>query len=93
LYGVHYTAQLVIAFESGTIVLWDLKSRTADVRFMTGKPLRAISPHYDGRQFVAAHQDGTLSIWKTDKPKSPAMSWAPHGSGAFSPPHTQRAGQ
>lgn len=44
--------------------------------------VRDICWHYEGKSFVVAHGDGSLSIWNVKKgngPKDePATAWAPH---------------
>ncbi|ERL87147.1 hypothetical protein D910_04547 [Dendroctonus ponderosae] len=53
---------LLIGYESGQIVLWDLRSRNIEMRWLA-YDLRSISWHYEGKQFMCAHADGTLTTW------------------------------
>lgn len=69
--------QLLIGFEKGNVALWSLTGRDAD-RFTCDQALRAISWHWDGRQFVCALSDGSLCVWSTKKPSEPTQRWAPH---------------
>ncbi|XP_066245384.1 syntaxin-binding protein 5 isoform X2 [Euwallacea similis] len=55
-------SKLLIGYESGQIVLWDLRSKCSDIRWQTGE-LRSISWHYEGKQFMCSHTDGTLTTW------------------------------
>ena len=56
-------SKILIGYETGQIVSWDLKSKAADYRCQTDKPLRSISWHYEGKQFMCSHTDGSLSTW------------------------------
>ena len=70
--------QLLIGYETGQIVLWDLKTKTADYRWQSDEPLRSISWHHEGKQFMACHTDGSLTTWFSKQPK-PANITHPHG--------------
>uniref|UniRef100_A0A914XGW2 Lethal giant larvae homologue 2 domain-containing protein n=1 Tax=Plectus sambesii TaxID=2011161 RepID=A0A914XGW2_9BILA len=70
-------SKLLIGFEKGSVALWSLTGREAD-RFTCDQPLRAISWHWDARQFVCALADGSLCMWSTKKPSEPTQRWAPH---------------
>ncbi|CAG5077456.1 Similar to Stxbp5: Syntaxin-binding protein 5 (Rattus norvegicus) [Cotesia congregata] len=54
---------MLIGYESGQIALWDLKLKTAEWRCQTDEPLRSISWHHEGKQFMCSHTDGSLSTW------------------------------
>ncbi|XP_044594793.1 syntaxin-binding protein 5 isoform X9 [Cotesia glomerata] len=56
-------SKMLIGYESGQIVLWDLKLKTAEWRCQTDEPLRSISWHHEGKQFMCSHTDGSLSTW------------------------------
>ena len=71
--------QLLIGFETGAVVLWDLKGRVAENRYNCSQPVRCVSWHYEGRQFIVSHTDGTLTIWNVRNPQKPANVIAPHG--------------
>ena len=74
--------KLLIGFDRGLIVLWDLKARAADSRYAATAKLTAVSWHFDGKSFVSSHQDGSLSIFNIRKGHTikdpPATCWAPH---------------
>ncbi|CAG9772356.1 unnamed protein product [Ceutorhynchus assimilis] len=55
-------SKLLIGYESGQIVLWDLRNRCSDMRCLTSE-LRSISWHFEGKQFMCSHTDGTLTTW------------------------------
>ncbi|RZC34001.1 syntaxin-binding protein 5 [Asbolus verrucosus] len=54
--------QLLIGYESGQIVMWDLRNKMADMRWQTTE-LKSIAWHYEGKQFMCSHADGTLTTW------------------------------
>ncbi|XP_046481970.1 syntaxin-binding protein 5 isoform X4 [Neodiprion pinetum] len=56
-------SKMLIGYESGQIVLWDLRLKSPDYRCQTTEPLKSISWHHDGKQFMCSHTDGSLSTW------------------------------
>ncbi|XP_064627191.1 syntaxin-binding protein 5-like isoform X7 [Lineus longissimus] len=70
--------KLLIGFESGAIVLWDLKSKTAEHRYSCHEALRSISWHHEGRQFMCSHVDGSLTTWIARNPQKPQNILYPH---------------
>ncbi|XP_037918908.1 syntaxin-binding protein 5 isoform X6 [Hermetia illucens] len=65
--------RLLIAFESGQIVLWDMRAKGAEIRWQSAEPLRSVSWHHEGKHFVSSHTDGSLCTWPlraTPKPQS-----------------------
>lgn len=56
-------SKMLIGYESGQIVFWDLKTKNADYRCQSDVPLRSISWHHEGKQFMCSHTDGSLSTW------------------------------
>ncbi|XP_076844166.1 syntaxin-binding protein 5a [Brachyhypopomus gauderio] len=70
---------LIIGFESGIVVLWDLKSKKADYRYTYDEAIHSVSWHHEGKQFVCSHSDGTLTIWNIKSPAKPAQTITPHG--------------
>lgn len=70
--------KLLIGYESGCIALWDLKNRNADGRYYYTENLLWLSWHYEGKQFVAAHGDGSLVTWQTRSNTRPAQVLHPH---------------
>ncbi|GAB1606340.1 syntaxin-binding protein 5-like, partial [Argonauta hians] len=56
-------SRLLIGFESGIVVVWDLKNKIAELRFSTPEALRSLSWWSDGKQFMASHSDGSLTTW------------------------------
>ncbi|XP_063954729.1 syntaxin-binding protein 5-like isoform X5 [Lytechinus pictus] len=70
--------KLLIGFETGAVVLWDLKTRVAEYRYNCSQPVRSIAWHYEGKQFVCSHMDGTLTIWNVKNCNKPANIISPH---------------
>ncbi|KAI4582684.1 hypothetical protein MJG53_020766, partial [Ovis ammon polii x Ovis aries] len=71
--------QLLIGFESGTVVLWDLKSKKADYRYTYDEAIHSVAWHHEGKQFICSHSDGTLTIWNVRSPAKPVQTITPHG--------------
>ncbi|XP_003498999.1 syntaxin-binding protein 5 isoform X4 [Cricetulus griseus] len=71
--------KLLIGFESGTVVLWDLKSKKADYRYTYDEAIHSVAWHHEGKQFICSHSDGTLTIWNVRSPAKPVQTITPHG--------------
>ena len=74
-----------MGFESGLVVLWDLRTKAADARFLASEPLRSVSWHSDGKQLISAHVDGSLYTWNAragPRPAPVSVSY-PHGMSHF----------
>ncbi|XP_076162111.1 syntaxin-binding protein tomosyn isoform X12 [Ptiloglossa arizonensis] len=56
-------SKMLIGYESGQIVFWDLKTKNADYRCQSDVPLKSITWHHEGKQFMCSHTDGSLSTW------------------------------
>ncbi|XP_014221040.1 syntaxin-binding protein 5 isoform X2 [Trichogramma pretiosum] len=56
-------SKMLIGYETGQMVLWDLKSKQAEFRWQADEPLRSISWHHEGKQFMCSHTDGSLTTW------------------------------
>ncbi|XP_018412871.1 PREDICTED: syntaxin-binding protein 5 isoform X2 [Nanorana parkeri] len=70
--------KLLIGYESGTVVLWDLKSKRADYRYTYDEAIHSVAWHHEGKQFICSHSDGTLTIWNVRSAK-PIQTIVPHG--------------
>ncbi|XP_012134720.1 syntaxin-binding protein tomosyn isoform X13 [Megachile rotundata] len=70
-------SKMLIGYESGQIVFWDLKTKNADYRCQCDVPLRSISWHHEGKQFMCSHTDGSLSTW-TVRQLKPTNVTHPH---------------
>uniref|UniRef100_A0A182MV73 Lethal giant larvae homologue 2 domain-containing protein n=1 Tax=Anopheles culicifacies TaxID=139723 RepID=A0A182MV73_9DIPT len=57
--------KLLIGFESGQLVLWDMRGKCAEFRWLSQEPLSSCSWHHEGKHFITSHTDGSLS--KTNK--------------------------
>ncbi|XP_053147512.1 syntaxin-binding protein 5 isoform X13 [Hemicordylus capensis] len=71
--------KLLIGFESGTVALWDLKSKKADYRYTHDEAIHSVAWHHEGKQFICSHSDGTLTIWNVKNPTKPLQTITPHG--------------
>ncbi|XP_036007016.1 syntaxin-binding protein 5 isoform X9 [Fundulus heteroclitus] len=71
--------KLLIGFECGVVVLWDLKSKKADFRYSYDEAIHSVAWHHEGKQFVCSHSDGTLTTWNIRVPAKPAQIITPHG--------------
>ncbi|XP_023807044.1 syntaxin-binding protein 5 isoform X6 [Oryzias latipes] len=71
--------KLLIGFECGVVVLWDLKSKKADCRYSYDEAIHSIAWHHEGKQFVCSHSDGTLTTWNIRTPAKPVLTVTPHG--------------
>ncbi|XP_045449692.1 syntaxin-binding protein 5 [Melitaea cinxia] len=74
-------SKLVIAFEMGLVVVWDLRARAAEWRgyLGTGGPgdaVRAAAWQHDGK-LMTAHADGALATWSMRSPRPTSLSY-PH---------------
>ncbi|CAH1103906.1 unnamed protein product [Psylliodes chrysocephalus] len=70
-------SKLLIGFESGQVVLWDLRSRMVDMRWLTSE-LRSVTWHHEGKQFMCSHTDGTLTTWSLKSPSKYIHISQPH---------------
>ncbi|XP_013422005.1 syntaxin-binding protein 5 [Lingula anatina] len=70
--------KLLIGFETGVVVFWDLKSKAAEYRFNNPQALRSITWEQDGKQFMCSLSDGSLVTWNYKKPTEPVSIISPH---------------
>ncbi|KAK0426103.1 hypothetical protein QR680_009535 [Steinernema hermaphroditum] len=73
-------SHLLILFEKGILVLWNLSTREAE-RINPDAPVRSFSWHFDGKQFICGHIDGSLTVWNTRKLSECQSKTVPHGQG------------
>uniref|UniRef100_A0A4W5R3Z7 Syntaxin binding protein 5a (tomosyn) n=1 Tax=Hucho hucho TaxID=62062 RepID=A0A4W5R3Z7_9TELE len=71
--------QLIIGYEGGIVVLWDLKSKKADYRYTYDEAIHSVAWHHEGKQFICSHSDGTLTIWNIKGQGKPFQTITPHG--------------
>uniref|UniRef100_A0A8D0CRA3 Syntaxin-binding protein 5-like n=1 Tax=Sander lucioperca TaxID=283035 RepID=A0A8D0CRA3_SANLU len=71
--------KLLIGFESGTIVQWDLRLKKADFRIYYDEAIHSVSWHHEGKQFMCSHSDGSLSMWNLRNTTKPFQVTFPHG--------------
>ncbi|XP_011349983.1 syntaxin-binding protein 5 isoform X7 [Ooceraea biroi] len=70
-------SKILIGYQTGQIVLWDLKSKTADYRCQTDEQLKSITWHHEGKQFMCSHTNGSLSTWTVRQLKPTSVTF-PH---------------
>ncbi|XP_072253418.1 syntaxin-binding protein 5-like isoform X9 [Leuresthes tenuis] len=71
--------KLLIGFESGTIVQWDLRVKKADFRIYYDEAIHSVSWHHEGKQFMCSHSDGSLTLWNLRNTSKPFQVTFPHG--------------
>ncbi|XP_074547730.1 syntaxin-binding protein 5 isoform X2 [Halichoeres trimaculatus] len=71
--------KLLIGFECGVVVLWDLKCKKADYRYNYDEAIHSVAWHHEGKQFVCSHSDGTLTTWNVRAPAKAVQIITPHG--------------
>nr|XP_015219342.1 PREDICTED: syntaxin-binding protein 5-like isoform X12 [Lepisosteus oculatus] len=71
--------KLLIGFESGTVVLWDLRVKKADFRIYYDEAIHSVSWHHEGKQFMCSHSDGSLTTWSLKNTTKPIQITFPHG--------------
>ncbi|XP_035686372.1 syntaxin-binding protein 5-like isoform X13 [Branchiostoma floridae] len=74
------SSKLLIGFETGMIVQWDLKTKAAECRYACEQQtLHSLAWHHEGKQFMCSHSDGSLTVWNYRSPSKPAQVFQPHG--------------
>ncbi|XP_035170645.1 syntaxin-binding protein 5-like isoform X9 [Oxyura jamaicensis] len=71
--------KLLIGYENGTVVLWDLRSKRADLRAYYDEAIHSVAWHHEGKQFMCSHSDGSLTLWNLKSPNRPFQTTIPHG--------------
>ncbi|XP_061648527.1 syntaxin-binding protein 5-like isoform X10 [Phyllopteryx taeniolatus] len=71
--------KLLVGFESGTIVQWDLRVKKADFRIYYDEAIHSVSWHHEGKQFMCSHSDGSLTLWNLRNTSKPIQVTFPHG--------------
>jgi len=75
-------SKLLLTFESGECVLWDLRSKSVQERYTSSEMSQQITStfwHFEGKQFMTGHWDGSISVWNYRNPKKPEEASYPHG--------------
>uniref|UniRef100_T1J3H8 Small ribosomal subunit protein uS4 n=1 Tax=Strigamia maritima TaxID=126957 RepID=T1J3H8_STRMM len=71
--------KLLIGYETGTVVLWDLRNKAADARYTYTESLKSVTWNHEGKLFMCSHTDGSLSTWNIRNPNKPLTIYFPHG--------------
>uniref|UniRef100_A0A3P8W6Q5 Syntaxin-binding protein 5-like n=1 Tax=Cynoglossus semilaevis TaxID=244447 RepID=A0A3P8W6Q5_CYNSE len=77
--AIELPALLLIGFESGTVVQWDLRGKKADFRIYYDEAIHSVSWHHEGKQFMCSHSDGSLTLWNLRNTTKPFQVTFPHG--------------
>ncbi|XP_039287890.1 syntaxin-binding protein 5-like [Nilaparvata lugens] len=72
------SSKLLIGYECGQLVLWDLRQKQAEARWQCAEGLRSVSWHHEGKQFMCSHVDGSLSTWNVRQSATPINLSHPH---------------
>ncbi|XP_075930764.1 syntaxin-binding protein 5-like isoform X12 [Petromyzon marinus] len=70
--------KLLIGYENGTIVSWDLKSKKVEYRYYYDEAIHSVAWHHEGKQFICSHSDGSLTTWAVRSPAKPLQVLLPH---------------
>ncbi|KAJ8371445.1 hypothetical protein AAFF_G00310780, partial [Aldrovandia affinis] len=75
--------RLLIGFEGGTVVQWDLRVKKTDFRIYYDEAIHSVSWHHEGKQFMCSHSDGSLTTWSMRNTTKPFQVTFPtdHGLG------------
>ncbi|XP_072301264.1 syntaxin-binding protein 5-like isoform X2 [Eucyclogobius newberryi] len=71
--------KLLVGFESGTVVQWDLRAKKVDFRIYYDEAIHSVSWHHEGKQFMCSHSDGSLTLWSLRNTTRPVQVTFPHG--------------
>ncbi|VVC45961.1 Hypothetical protein CINCED_3A001587 [Cinara cedri] len=72
------SSKLLIGFETGLMVLWDLKMKKPECRWQWSDSLKSIDWHFEGKQFTCSHNDGSLTTWTVKASSKPTNIIYPH---------------
>ncbi|XP_035780182.1 syntaxin-binding protein 5-like isoform X1 [Anopheles albimanus] len=70
--------KLLIGFESGQLVLWDMRGKCAEFRWLSQESLSSCSWHHEGKHFITSHTDGSLCTWPLKISPKPLTHHFPH---------------
>ncbi|TGZ72815.1 hypothetical protein CRM22_001854 [Opisthorchis felineus] len=73
--------KLLIAFSTGLIILWDLRTRSTEARFRYNERLYGFCWHWEGKSFLTCHKYGLLATWSCRQPQRPTSVICPHAGG------------
>uniref|UniRef100_H2ZJR0 Lethal giant larvae homologue 2 domain-containing protein n=1 Tax=Ciona savignyi TaxID=51511 RepID=H2ZJR0_CIOSA len=64
-------SRIIIAFQCGSFVLWDLKQKQALQRYFCNNTIHQVCWHQEGKQFMCSHNDGLISLWSVTSSAKP----------------------
>jgi syntaxin-binding protein 5 len=71
--------KILIGFDSGLCVLWNLKIKRPEFHYYgTSEVMSSCGWFYDGKQFMSAHNNGSLIVWSTKGDTKPVNILHPH---------------
>ncbi|XP_032829328.2 syntaxin-binding protein 5-like isoform X2 [Petromyzon marinus] len=70
--------KLLVGYETGLIVLWDIKSRKPHYRYDCGQDLHSMAWQSNGEQAVCGLEDGTVGTWSLRNPRKLGCLTMPH---------------
>lgn len=70
--------KLLIGYETGYCVLWNLVSKQADYRYRCHAGLTCQVWHFEGKQFMTGHTDGKIAVWNVRNQDQPQTKFNPH---------------
>jgi len=76
--------KLLLNFESGVCVLWDLRSKKPHLTYKLEEASQYVTCatwHTEGRQFMTGHWDGGICTWSHKNSKKPDERQVPHSTG------------
>ncbi|CAN0151103.1 unnamed protein product [Lampetra fluviatilis] len=70
--------KLLVGYETGIIVLWDIKSRKPHYRYDCDQDLHSMAWQSNGEQVVCGLEDGTVGTWSLRNPRKLGCLTMPH---------------
>ncbi|XP_065846367.1 LLGL scribble cell polarity complex component 2-like [Oscarella lobularis] len=73
-----HSNKILIGFEKGAIVLWNLTTNRPEQSFSPLQYLESFCWHPDGKQFITSHSDGSFAVYQGNRAGAPERSF-PYG--------------
>ncbi|XP_067934624.1 LLGL scribble cell polarity complex component 2-like isoform X5 [Watersipora subatra] len=71
--------KVLIGYDRGLIVLWDVKESSAEASFNASQQLESLCWHRNGTEFLSSHADGSYSHWVIGEGPQPKEETTPYG--------------
>lgn len=77
-----FHCQLLLAFNDGLVVLWNLLTRQVIHRHQVGtqKLLTSLCWISSGKEFATSYYDGAIGVWNLKSDRGPENLFYPHGT-------------